>query len=335
MKRSSTFASLFAAAFLAAAAGVGAQTLTLRVASYVPANSTWDIGLKKLAADFDRISGGRVKLVFPQSLRASSDSDIIQKMRLGVDGALLTTMGVAELYPDSLALALPSLIRSDEEYDAVLPAVEPLIRKRLADRYVVLALARGGWVRFFSKSPIVYPEDLAKTRMAISPDDDKIQRLLQSIGTRTVKADMSALLLQLSSNTVDSFYLSPVLLASLWTQYRGKASYMSPFKVSPFLGAVIFTKQSWDKVPAELRPRLEEATREAARLMAKESARLEEEAIASMTRDGLKIPDYPADAEARWTAVYRERRNGLVASMFSADFLEAVDMALASVRSKR
>ncbi|HRY72425.1 MAG TPA: TRAP transporter substrate-binding protein DctP [Spirochaetia bacterium] len=336
MKRLSLPASLIAAAYLAcAAAGAGAQALTLRVASYVPPNSTWDIGLKKLAADFDRISGGRVKLVFPQSLRASSDSDIIQKMKFGVDGALITTMGVAELYPDSLALAIPSIIRSDEEYDAVLAVVEPLIRKKLADRYVVLALAKGGWIRYFSKSPIVYPEDLVKARMAVSADDDKIQRLLQSVGTRTVKADMAALILQLSSNTVDAFYLSPVQLASLWTQYKSQVSYMSPFKVSPFLGAVIFTKQSWDKVPAEFRPRLEEATREAARVMARESAKLEEDAIAAMVREGLKVPAYPADAEPKWNALYAEKRDSLVATMFSADFLEAMRKALASARSKR
>ena len=49
-----------------------------------------------------------MKIAFPQSAHVASESDIIQKMRLGVDGALLTTFGLAELYPDSLALSMPS-----------------------------------------------------------------------------------------------------------------------------------------------------------------------------------------------------------------------------------
>ncbi|MBL8965990.1 MAG: TRAP transporter substrate-binding protein DctP [Spirochaetaceae bacterium] len=323
-----------AAALVLAAAPLFAQ-LELKVAAYVPANSPWDLGLKRLAADFDRISGGKVRLVFPQSLKAADESDIIRKMRIGVDGALLTTMGIAELHPDSLALALPSLFRNDAEFDAALAKVEPLIRAKLSDRYVMLTIARGGWVRFFSKAPMTYPEDLGRMRMSVSPNDEKFQRLFQSIGTRTVKGTMPELTLQLSSNAVDAFYLSPVLVASLWSQYRGKVLYMSPFRVAPFIGAVVFTKQAWDKVPAEFRPRLEEATREAARRMAADSAKLEEEAIAGLLKDGLSLSPSPADAEARWSAVYTERRNGLVASMFSEEFLKTLDDAIAPLRQKR
>ncbi len=314
---------------------LAAQTVTLRVANYVPPNSPWENGLRRLAADFERISSGRVKIVFPQSLKASNDADILQKMRLGVDGALITTYGVAELCPDSFALALPTLIRSDAEYDAVLEAVEPLIKRKLDERYVMLAIAKGGWIRFFSKSPIVYPEDLAKARMSVNPGEDKTQKLLQSIGTRTVKGDLSTLSLQLSSNTIDSFYISPVFLASFWDQFKNSIAYMSPFRVAPFVGAVVFTKQSWNKVPAEVRPRLEEAARAVGRQMAKESSQLEEEAIAFLRREGLKIPPYPADADGRWSAVFEERRTSLVAAMFSADFLEAIDRALAAERQPK
>jgi len=130
---------------LASASGisqVGAQTLTLRMAANVPANSPWDLGLKRLAAEFERVSNGRVKLVFPQSAHVSTESDIIQKMKLGVDGALLTTSGLIDLYPDSLAISMPGFIRDDAEFDEVLAAVEPLFKSKLGDRYVILAISK-------------------------------------------------------------------------------------------------------------------------------------------------------------------------------------------------
>jgi TRAP-type C4-dicarboxylate transport system substrate-binding protein len=317
---------------IAAAGTASAAPLVLKMAANVPTNSPWDLGLKRLAADFDRVSGGQVKLTFPQSVRVSGESDIIQKMRLGIDGALLTTMGFAELYPDSLALSLPSFVRNDAEFDAVLAAITPLVKQKIGDRYELLAFSRGGWVRYFSRQPIIYPEDLAKMRVSVDPVDEKVAKLMQSLGARTVKGDLGAFLLQMNSNAVDTAFVSPVFVAGLWSQLRGKIAYMSAVRVCPFIGAVVFNKSSWAKVPAELRPKLEEALLENARRISADSAKLEAEAIAAMMKDGLKMVDEPPDAAERWNAIIKSRRAGFIDNMFSADMLEAIDSALTKAR---
>jgi TRAP-type C4-dicarboxylate transport system substrate-binding protein len=329
--RKLVFLALILAA-LGAALPLAAQTITLRMAAYVPANSPWELGLRRIAADFDRISGGTVKIVFPQSVRVSDESDVIQKMRFGIDGALLTTYGIAQLYPDSLAISMPTLIRNDKEFDAVLAAITPLIKEKIGDRYVVLAIARGGWVRFFSKQPIIYPSDLEGMRMSVNPDDTTVTRLFESAGVRTVKGDLSALLLQLNSNAVDAFYLSPVFTASLWSQFKGKVSYMSSFRVSPFIGAVIFNRSSWDRIPADLRAKLQDATQAVAAQMAADSAALENKAIAALLDDGIVMPAAPADSDKRWNDFMRQRASGIISSMFSPDILSTIDTALTQVR---
>ncbi|MGO8693751.1 MAG: TRAP transporter substrate-binding protein DctP [Rectinemataceae bacterium] len=318
-------------ASLAAALPVAAQTITLRMAAYVPANSPWELGLMRIAADFDRISGGTVRIVFPQSVRVSDESDVIQKMRFGIDGALLTTFGIAQLYPDSLAISMPTLIRTDKEFDAVLDAIIPLIKQKIGDRYVVLAIAKGGWVRFFSKRPIVYPEDLVGLRMSVNPEDAQVTRLFESAGVRTVNGDMSALLLQLNSNAVDAFYLSPVFTASLWSQFKGKVSYMSSFRVSPFIGAIVFNRSSWDRIPADLRSKLQDDAQAVAAQMAADSTTLENQAIAALLGDGMVMPAVPADSDRRWDDFLRQRASG-IASMFSPDILGTINAALAQVR---
>ncbi|MDP3177391.1 MAG: TRAP transporter substrate-binding protein DctP [Spirochaetaceae bacterium] len=334
-RRNSTILAIAVLACACEGLGAGAQSLTLKMAANVPANSPWDLGLKRLAAEIDKASGGTVKIAFPQSVRVSTESDIIQKMNLGIDGALLTTYGLAELYPDSLALSMPSLIRDDAEFDAVLAAIEPLLRTKLGDKYVVLAASKGGWVRYFSRSSILYPSDLAKLRVSVDPAGEKVMRILQSAGARTVKGDISAFLLQLNSNSVDAAFVSPIFIASLWSQLRGKIAYMSPFKVSPFIGAIVFNKSSWEKVPASLRPRLEEILQDMSRLMGIESAKLEDDAIAAMVKDGLKVPALPADADSKWTAFMEEKRDGIISSMFSQDILDTIYAALASARNGR
>ena len=89
-------------------AGAPAIALTFRMAANVPANSPWDLGLKRLAAEFSRVSGGQANIVFPQSAHVSTESDIIQKMRFGIVGALLTTFGLAELYPTAWPSRCPA-----------------------------------------------------------------------------------------------------------------------------------------------------------------------------------------------------------------------------------
>jgi TRAP-type transport system periplasmic protein len=333
MRRSLALMTLLAA--IGAGASPAAQTITLRMAANVPANSPWDLGLKRLAAEFERVSEGKVKVTFPQSVRVASETDIIQKMKLGIDGALLTTSGLAQLYPDSLAMSMPSFVRNDAEFEAVLAAVRPLLEAKVSDRYVVLAVSLGGWVRYFSRGPVVYPADLAKIRVSISPEDDKVMRLMQSVGTRTVKGDTAAFLLQLNSNGVDAACVSPIYIASLWSQLRGKINYMTPFKVAPFIGAVFFTKSSWEKIPADVKPKLEAVIKDMAQKISLDSEKLENDAIASMLKDGLKTTQMPADAEAKWGEMITERRNGLIAEMFSPDILQAMDAALAKVRAKK
>ncbi len=229
--------------------------MTLRIAANVPPNSPWDFGMQRLAREFDRVSGGRVRLAFPPSARVASEEDDIRQMRLGLDGALISSQGLAALYPDSLALSMPGFIANDEEFDAVLAAVRPLIEAKLSDRYVLLALTKGGWLRYFSRSPIARPSDLAGLRVSIERGDEKLSRLLESVGSRLVPGSIADFILQMNSGSVDAICESPIYIATLWFQLRGKLAYMTSFKVAPFVGAMIVNKSSWEKVPADLRPK--------------------------------------------------------------------------------
>jgi len=313
---------------------LGAQ-MELKVAAFVPPNSPWDAGLKRLAADFETISGGRVRLVFPQSLNGASEADIIQKLRLGLDGALLSTTGLSQLDPDTLALSMPSVIQNDAEFTAALAAVEPMIDAKIGQHYTVLAITRAGWIRLYSKEPIVTPEDLAKYRISVPRGDEILERLFESIGARTVRGDLSTLFLQLSSNAVDVFYTSPVMVAGLWSQFKGRIKYISPIPISPYIAALVFNTSSWEKVPADIRPALEAATRKIGDDMGVDGAKMESDALASLVAEGMIIPPTTPEANAEWAKVYTDRRNGMLSDMFSADFLSAIDAATAKFRSKK
>jgi TRAP-type C4-dicarboxylate transport system substrate-binding protein len=320
-------------ALLLLMSALAAQPLTLKVGAFVPPNSPWDLGLKRLAAEFDRVSGGQVKIVFPASLKSSSEEDIIQKMRLGVDGALLTTPGLAQIYPDALALSMPAMVGTDAEFDAMVAAFEPIMRADLKDKYEILGLIRAGWIHFFSKKPIVVPADFEKLRLAAAPGDELISKVLQSLGARTTRLDNAGLILQLGANGVDAFYSSPLFVSGLWQQFKGKIAYMSSFNVSAFVGAIVFTRQSWDKIPANLRPALFEVARQIGKEMALASGGMEASAIDAITREGIQIPPSRPENDRLWEAAYAERKRQLFPTMFSAKALSAIETTVQRVRS--
>ncbi|MBU0926126.1 MAG: TRAP transporter substrate-binding protein DctP [Spirochaetes bacterium] len=317
---------LIAAALLslAGAQSASAQQIILQIGSTAPVNSPWDLGLKKLAAEWSRVSGGRVRMVFPKSVSSASQEDLIQKMKFTLDGAVLDTTGLGFIENDVYFLSMPSVIRNDAEYDKAMAAAEPLIRRKLADRYELVATAKGGWIRFFSNQQIRTPEDLRKVRMGVNRNMESMTKLMQSIGVRTVKADSSSTLLQFNSGALDAMYSSPLFVGALWSQYKRVVSHMTPFSVSPFFGAILVNKRSWDKVPESLRPALRESAERVCKEIGAEAVRLEEEAIAAMKGGGLVVPPYSAEDAAAWDALYADKIKNVVVEWYSPEFTAAI-----------
>lgn len=309
---------------LSATLPVCAQDIVLQIGLTAPVNSPWDLGLKKIAAEWSRVSGGRVKVVFPKSVSSASQSDLIQKLKLSLDGAVLDTTGMGFIDGDIYFLSMPSVIRDDAEYDRAMAAALPLMRKKLGDRYELVTVAKGGWVRFFANQSIRTPDDLKKVRMGVNRNMESMTKLLQSIGVRTVKADSSSTLLQFNSGALDAMYSSPLFVAALWSQYKNVVTHMTPFRVAPFFGAIVINKRSWDKVPEALRPALREVAERISKEIGDEAVRLEEEGIAAMKRGGLIVPDYnQADARA-WESLYASLMPSVVAEWYSPDFTRAI-----------
>ena len=58
-------ATTVAATTVAATTVATGQAVVLRIAANVPTNSPWDLGLKRMAAEIERESGGKVRIEFP------------------------------------------------------------------------------------------------------------------------------------------------------------------------------------------------------------------------------------------------------------------------------
>ena len=197
------------------------QEVTLRIAANgrriargTSASSAWP----PRSTAIERESARRI----PPTAHVSTESDIIQRMRFGLDGALLTTYGLAEQYPDILALSMPTFIGNEKEFNAVLAAVVPMVKAKLADRYVVLGITKEG-ASGSGTFPVAHrlpsrpgqAPDIARPEPGKGDNADGERRRSRGRGHG---GGFSAG--QLNADAVDATCVSPIYAATLWSQLR-------------------------------------------------------------------------------------------------------------------
>src|SRR3954470_5727931 len=144
------------------------KVVKLKLGTLAPAGTSYHKSLQAMGEKWRKASGGVVQLtIFPGGSQGG-EPDMVGLMQTGnLDAGLLTAGGLSEI--DSAALALqimPLSFNNLEEVDYVAERLRPKLEALLAAKgYMVLFWSDSGWVRFFSKSPVVHPDDLRKLKV--------------------------------------------------------------------------------------------------------------------------------------------------------------------------
>ena len=311
-----------------------AAPLVLKVGSIAPEATPWGESLNKLAAEWKRVSNGQVELKVYHGGIAGGESDSIRKMRLNqLQGAVLTSFGVNELTKDFLTLSIPFMIRTDAELDYVLAKVSDRYKKEVAaQKFYVFAWSKAGWVRFFSKTPVRLPADLKPLKLGSNPVDQQMFEAWQSMGYNQVPVELPNTLTALNSGRIDALYASPIATGGF--QWFGIAKYMASIKIAPFLGGIVFTQSTWDKIPANLKPALEAAAAPIFERLDADIQLMEVSAIKTMKTYGLiETTVSPAD-ELVWKSEMDTGLSGLLGKSFNKEVYDIMVSALAEYRKK-
>ena len=153
--------------------------------------------------------------------------------------------------PPALAVQImPMSFRNLEEVDYVGEKLRPQLEARLlAKGYVVLFWSDSGWVRFFSKTPVVHPDDLRKLKVFTDASSADQYDLWKSSGFTPVPLEATAIPQGLLSGTISAVPTVPIF--ALAAQLDNQAKYMLELNWAPLVGAAVVRKKAWDRVPAE------------------------------------------------------------------------------------
>lgn len=261
----------------------------LKLATLVPEGSIWDKSLREMGDQWRRETEGRVSLRIYAGGVAGSESDILRKMRIGqLHAATLTIVGLEEIDRAFSVLSMPMFYDSYDEFLYVLDGLAPRLEERLeAHGYALLQWAHGGWVRFFSRSPVLGIEDLRRQKIFVTAGADEMVTMWRENGFRPVPLAPTDIMIGFQTGMIDVMVMTPLVALSM--QWFRQASYMTETGFAPLTGATIVNLRDWNKIEEGDR---EIVLRDAAKAEKRQREVIPEQdriAVDEMSKRGLEV----------------------------------------------
>ena len=274
--------------------------ITIKMATLVPENSSWFLVLKDVANKWNKVSGGKVRVILSPGGRQGDDPDVVRKMNLGtLNAGVLTSVGVAEIDKAVYALSIPMAFDGYDEVYGVLEKMRPNLEAKLAAKgYVVLNWADGGWVHFFSKTPVRTPDDAKKLKMFSWAGDPKTTEIWKSAGFDPRPAPSTELVTGLQTGLFELLGAPPQV--AVITRYYETTKFMTDLKWGILLGATLIKKDVWERIPADLRPQLLQIAQDAGRKLQADIRASGQRDVDAMKKAGLTVVPVDAAAKELW-----------------------------------
>lgn len=321
---------------ISATPDAAARRQVLRLTTLAPKDSSFHKSLLKMGSEWKKATDGQVSLVVFAGGVQGGETAMIDRMRVNqTQASLITGVGLAEIDPAVAGLQqVPMFYRNYEELEYVMGKMSPVLSQRIEDKgFVVLGWMDTGWVRIFSKKHIRTPDDMAKGKLFTWSGDTKQTDLLKNMGFRPVPIDSTEIASSLQTGLIDTVPLPPFYGLAL--QAYKPAPHMLNIHYTPLVGALVFSKKSWDRIA----PEHQEIMREIAVKISAEmtqSGREESENSIRVMKDnwGLKVQEPDQEILDAWQETSKEAYPLIRDNTVPADIFDEVVRLLEEKRAE-
>ena len=266
-----------------------AQNAAIKIATLVPENSIWDKALKQMGDEWKQATGGRVSLTVFAGGSQGDEPTVLRKIRLGaLQGASLTVVGLANIDGAFNVFNIPFFFESDDELNAVLAKMTPVLKKRVDDKgFVLVHWGHGGWLQVFTKRPVQTLQDLKSIKLYTSAGDDRMTQWYKANGFQPRAMAMTDILTGLTTNMLEGLP-TPAGAAMAFQWYR-QTPYMLDIRLAPVIGATVIAKNVWNRISEADRTKMLEAGAVAEKRLQGDVPKQDALAILAMSQQGLKV----------------------------------------------
>ncbi|MDR0600347.1 MAG: TRAP transporter substrate-binding protein DctP [Treponema sp.] len=313
----------------------GEGMVEVKLASPMPRDSAWGKTLDRMAVEWARVTNNEVRLRVLHNGQEGTEGKMLSSLSSNnIQAGIFTSFGLSKICPGVMTLSVPFIIRNDAELDLALKETKPLLEAEAAKTdFFVLAWSKVGWVNFFSKDPVFTPDDLRKQKIASSPETREMNTAFITMRFQVEEAELTNAGPKLASGAIGSVYMAPAAIAAYQLDTYLK-NMMDP-PIAAAMGGIVINKITWNKInrlnPAYQRELIRVTQRIASEFdasMPKTSA----DAVAQMSRRGLKINKLSPAQEEVWRAEMRRVIPSLLGKTFDQEIYQRISAALTRYR---
>jgi TRAP-type transport system periplasmic protein len=316
--------SITALAAIATARTAHADNVELRIATLAPSGSPWMEVLDKANSEIKDKTAGRVTLKYFEGGQQGDEKDFVRKIKLGqLDGAAVTSIGLAMIDESIRVLELPMLFDSAEEVDYVADKMWPHFQEKFAKKGFKLQ-DRGevGWVYFLSTNKVESIGDLKGQKLWMWGDDALVGAMFKKLALNGVPLGVPEVDASLTSGKINACYGSPVAAVAL--QWYSKVKFMTSMPMSFAIGATVVSLDSLKKLSAEDQKTVDSISNTYAKKLRKTIRKANDDAKSTMTRKGITVVQTPVAMVDDFTKQSKEVWTELTGKIYSKDELDQV-----------
>lgn len=324
-----TVVKLLGASTLATGLGISTRARAaevLKIGMVHPKSSPWGQAVDVWVKTVMEKSEGQLELQVFANGQQGDEAAMVAKMKAGqLDGALLSSVGLAKIHAPFAALELPGLATTWAKRDAAREAMKGVFEKGAADAGFLLA----GWgdvglARLATKGFAVRsPDDLKGKKPWLWREDVVTPAVFAAIGGITaVPLGTPEVLPNLNTGAVNAVSAAPLLMEQM--QWAGKLDTIHDDVTTAVALGITFSQKRLAALPVKLRAVLTDTAAVTAAALLKR-IRAEDAAAFTRLKAKMTLVTRTADERAKWEAVWKQARQKLAQGTFPPDLVAKLE----------
>ena len=304
-----------------------------KIASLAPEGSVWVESFKEFAAEVTEKTNGEVGFrIYPGGIMGD-DKAMYRKLRVGqLHGGGFTMTGISEFVEDFRVMAIPFLFHSYEEMDKVSKELQPLFKKRFAEKGLhLVAMTEVGFIYTFSNKPRVTIADLQAAKTWAPVDDPLTSAFLKNLDISPIALSIPDVLSSLQTGLIDTAFNS--LYGSIILQWYTKAPFVTDAPYGYAYGAFIMNAKALAKLSDAQMAIIEETADKYFSELIQKTRKSNEESRSVLISQGVEfVATTPEELETleQFRDQTIEQING---KAFSEEIYQSLSQTLATLRS--
>jgi TRAP-type C4-dicarboxylate transport system substrate-binding protein len=303
---------LLAACLLLALSHTALAVTTLKIATVAPDGTTWMQELRKSGEEIARRTEGRVKLRYFPGGVMGNDNSVLRKIRIGqLQGGVIISGGLTEIYPDIDIYNVPFIFRSYEEADYVRERMDPVLIKGLAEHgFVSFGLSEGGFAYLMSNQPIHSIDELKGHKVWV-PEGDLISRIVfEAIDVTPIPLPLTDVLTGLQTGLIDTVAGSAIGAIAL--QWHTQVKYLVDEPLVYLYATLIIDNKAFDRISTADQTVVREVMEASFRKLNQQTRQDDAAARQALKAQGIVFVEPSADSRRREDEIRSEAEKRLL-----------------------